>query len=160
FVFGVRTVLGRGWTKPGSKITSALPPGLTATTPAGGLKSVEPTTVTFWLPVTGVVTRPGPTCCCDRAGSDASNSEVSTAGRKRRHHALGGDASQNLRCRPELMRGPACCMFRVSIACMFWSIRRLLVRNFEFTTSLETIECFVDSECRSRGCGDVVRNSE
>src|SRR5262245_17962851 len=105
--FTVSTVIGPGRTKRGSKVASALPPRLTAVEPGGcGLKSVEPTTVMLLLPVMGVVTRPGPNVVCDRAGSDASNSEVSTAGTKRRHH--GGDAkldcaSQHLRCRPALV---------------------------------------------------------
>src|SRR5262245_22566225 len=103
--FTVSTLIGAGWTRPGSKSTLAFPPGLTAIWPAGGLNCVEPTTVMFWLPPRVKPIVPGPNCC-DRAGSDASNSDVSTAGRKRRHHA--GDAkldcaSQHLRCRPGLM---------------------------------------------------------
>src|SRR5262249_23971252 len=89
--------------------------GETATVPGFGINCVEPTTVTFWLPVMGVVTRPGPTCCCDRAASDHSKTEASTAGRKRRHHALGDAklecASQHLCCRPGLIARR--CMLRV-----------------------------------------------
>jgi hypothetical protein len=54
----------------------------------------------------GVVTRPGPTVC-DWAASDASKTEASNVGRKRRHHTLGDvkldRASERRSCRPRLI---------------------------------------------------------
>src|SRR5262249_12872626 len=96
------TLIGPGvGAAPGSKVTVALPLGLTATEPAGGLNCVEPTTVTSWLPVMGVVTRFGPTVC-DRAASDASKTEASAVKtkhtcahlgvRRRQHEAIGQGA--------------------------------------------------------------------